>query len=338
MTSYIEFAYKTYRENIFPLIKDTTMYEGILPETNPLVEEVIKYCEPEQELSGRRFYPSSLFIAFYSAFSGKAAEPEHYKIAAALELFHSSSLCHDDVLDNHMSRREKPTVVKTHGANTSVLVGNTMLAMMSAFLEKSLHEKISAIYSEFTRSQIHLNYGQYLDENVVWSKVSRDKWRNHWDKILNYKMTVGFIAVRMAAILADKENFLGEVSKYEYNMSVVSQIINDTGDIYKFYGYYMTTKTIREIGEEITQKATYPLIWATENIRSFNFEKLADLDIVKLKKLLDIDGFYPAAQTEISNLKKDAEECLQNLISTSKYSEIVLDFTRKPKLPEETEL
>lgn len=333
MTNYIDFAYKTYKEQIFPLIQNDELYKNDIVETNLLVKEAIEYCKYEEELSGRRFYPSSLFIAFYSAFSGKIPEAQHYQIAAALELFHNSSLCHDDVLDNHMSRREKDTIVKTFGANTSILVGNTMLAMMNSFLDKLFHEESYAIRSEFSRSQVHLNYGQYLDENIVWKNVNQNKWRQHWDKILNYKMTVGFIAVRLAAILAGKKDSLDIVNKYEYNMSVVSQIINDTGDIYKFYGYYMTTKTVREIGEEITQKATYPLIWAIENENSFGVKKLEDIDIEELKKLLDLKGFFQSTQSEITSLKQEALTHIKKLITPSKYADIIIDFTNKPKLP-----
>lgn len=337
MINYIEFAYKTYKEHIFPLIQNASLYKNDILETNPLIKEAIEYCKYEEELSGRRFYPSSLFIAFYAAFSGREPNKQHYQIAAALELFHNSSLCHDDVLDNHMSRREKPTIVKTYNSNTSILVGNTMLAMMNSFLDKLSHEETHAIRSEFTRSQIHLNYGQYLDENVVWKNVNQNKWRQHWDKILNYKMTVGFIAVRLAAILAGKKDSLDLVNKYEYNMSVVSQIINDTGDLYKFYGYYMTTKTIREAGEEITQKATYPLIWAIENEISYNVKKLKDIDIDKLKSLLGKKGFYQSAQSEITLLKQEALVHIEKLIIPSEYANIIIDFTNKPKLPNNPE-
>lgn len=74
----------------------------------------------------------------YGAVSGKSYQAMASKekeaiinIAAALELLHTASLVHDDVIDLTTQRRGQPTVNAKHGNTEAVLVGN--LFYLNAF-------------------------------------------------------------------------------------------------------------------------------------------------------------------------------------------------------------
>lgn len=48
-------------------------------------------------------------------------------VCAAVELVHTASLCHDDVVDNSLVRRSTPTLWRTSGQSVAILVGDLLL-------------------------------------------------------------------------------------------------------------------------------------------------------------------------------------------------------------------
>ena len=77
------------------------------------------------EIGGKRIRPR-LCLTAYSLFrdrlSDEVAEP-----ARALEVFHSFTLMHDDIMDNSPLRRGQATVWKKWGRDTAILSGDVML-------------------------------------------------------------------------------------------------------------------------------------------------------------------------------------------------------------------
>ena len=49
------------------------------------------------------------------------------QLSAAIELAHTASLCHDDVIDNADIRRGLPSMWKVTGASGAVLIGDILL-------------------------------------------------------------------------------------------------------------------------------------------------------------------------------------------------------------------
>ena len=55
-------------------------------------------------------------------------EPKLFKMACAVELIHTASLLHDDIVDNAMKRRKLPSVNAKFGNNMALLAGDQLLA------------------------------------------------------------------------------------------------------------------------------------------------------------------------------------------------------------------
>ena len=64
-------------------------------------------------------------LALAVAPAGRAEEIQ--RAAAAVELVHTASLCHDDVIDNALLRRAQPTLWRMIGASGAVLIGDLLL-------------------------------------------------------------------------------------------------------------------------------------------------------------------------------------------------------------------
>jgi octaprenyl-diphosphate synthase len=84
------------------------------PEANDVIRHGIR-------LSGKRLRPALLLL------SGQAVGPlgdEHITLAAVVEMIHTATLVHDDVLDEAAIRRHKDTVNARWNNETSVLLGD----------------------------------------------------------------------------------------------------------------------------------------------------------------------------------------------------------------------
>lgn len=124
----------------------TTTYSNELNDTQKRILELMDQQSNEDALahmkyvaakSGHMLRPLVAFITF-GAITGKPYATMTAKdkraitnIAAALELLHTASLVHDDVIDLTTVRRGQPTVNAKHGNTEAVLVGN--LFYLNAF-------------------------------------------------------------------------------------------------------------------------------------------------------------------------------------------------------------
>ncbi len=75
-------------------------------------------------LGGKRIRPR-LCLTVYGLFHNRF-EPGVLQAAAALEVFHSFTLIHDDIMDKADIRRGQPTVYRKWDANTAILSGDVM--------------------------------------------------------------------------------------------------------------------------------------------------------------------------------------------------------------------
>lgn len=85
---------------------------------NPLVKEVSRYLFRER---GKRLRPALLLLS--SKLSGYSG-PEDVLLAAVVELIHTASLVHDDIIDNAPTRRGRESVHAKWGPNITVLLGD----------------------------------------------------------------------------------------------------------------------------------------------------------------------------------------------------------------------
>lgn len=80
---------------------------------------------------------------------GGGAEPELVqRAAAAVEMVHTASLCHDDVIDSAVLRRNAPSLWRRTGASAAVLIGDILLCeAMNLLLEIRNHSLLTAFMS-----------------------------------------------------------------------------------------------------------------------------------------------------------------------------------------------
>jgi geranylgeranyl diphosphate synthase type II len=109
---------------------------------------------------GKRLRPM-LTVAACNIFSDNA--PAALPAAAALEVFHTFTLLHDDIMDNAPVRRGKPSVYGKWGANSAILSGDAMMIYSYKLLQQTPVEYLPAVLGCFNYTALTVCEGQELD-------------------------------------------------------------------------------------------------------------------------------------------------------------------------------
>lgn len=88
-------------------------------ELTPLLDHVARY-------RGKQLRPGLVFL---TAKVFDRVTPAHFTAAKVVELIHTATLVHDDILDSAELRRQEPTVNQLHGNEVPVLLGDYIYAL-----------------------------------------------------------------------------------------------------------------------------------------------------------------------------------------------------------------
>lgn len=83
--------------------------------------------------------------------------------AAAIEVFHNFTLLHDDIMDNALLRRGKPSVYAKWGKNVAILSGDAMMIEAYRLLGRTQTDNLSPILSVFSETALEVCEGQQYD-------------------------------------------------------------------------------------------------------------------------------------------------------------------------------
>jgi len=109
-----------------PIASELERVEALLKlelhSSNPVINEMLEYVG---DLGGKRLRPCLLLLAAKAC--GESTE-ESVRLSAVVELVHTATLVHDDVLDKALVRRHKQTTHERWNIPASILVGDWLFA------------------------------------------------------------------------------------------------------------------------------------------------------------------------------------------------------------------
>lgn len=122
---------------------------------------------------GKRVRPALLILATYAA-GGIGKNANVIRMAAVMEMLHTATLVHDDIIDNAELRRNRPSVNAKYGNQTAVLMGDWLY--MTAF-ETSLGERSLEILDILTRLTRKMTEGELIQLTLLNNvNISRDEY------------------------------------------------------------------------------------------------------------------------------------------------------------------
>jgi len=216
----------------------------------PLVYEISKYLLGS---GGKRIRPSVLILS--SGACGLNNGRKRIASAAALELIHTASLLHDDVVDNANLRRGKTSSNIMWGNTASVLVGDFMLARALGLIQSCGNSELIKIVTD---AAAKLAEGQVLEvmSGMNMIEVTEEVC---FGIIENKTASLMESCGKVGAILAGAENNVKETfGDFGFNLGIAFQLIDDALD-------YSAVKEEfgKEIGQDLLEKKmTLPLVYS----------------------------------------------------------------------------
>ncbi len=151
-------------------------------------------------------------------------------LAASVEMLHTSSLVHDDVIDGALLRRGAPTLNAQWSGGATVLAGNYMFGSAARFSAETQNMRVIGLFSDTLRTIVDGELQQLRDK----FDYRQDK-ANYYQRIYAKTASLFCAATEGAAILSGlPEERIQDLRDYGYNLGMAFQIVDDildfTGD------------------------------------------------------------------------------------------------------------
>ena len=216
----------------------------------PAITEISDYL---REGGGKRIRPSLLLLAARAlGYSGKGM----IRLGAVVEMVHTATLVHDDIIDEADIRRGRPSANRTWGSSKSVLVGDWLY--MQAF-------RIALSERKFRVLELLIGLTQQMVEGELMQmeKLGKPISESEYNDLIYRKTACLFeVSMRLGATIAGADRPLEDaLGEYGRSLGLAFQIIDDVLDL---------TATEQVLGKPVASdlregKATLAVIHALEN-------------------------------------------------------------------------
>lgn len=279
------------------------LFDHSLSSSNPLLTDVIGHL---QQRNGKMMRP--ILVLLIAKLYGKvSAQTLH--AAVSLELLHTASLVHDDVVDESAERRGQLSVNAIFNNKVAVLTGDFLLATCLVQASKTKNHGIIDVVSKLGQD---LAEGELLQlSNIDNTEFSESVYFD----VINKKTAALFAScTKAAALSAQVDNEKVELARLfgEY-IGICFQIKDDIFD------YFDNADIGKPTGNDMFEgKLTLPVLFVLNNGAGEEIKRLA----IKVKQRL-------ASHQEISDLvsfTKDNGGILYAQKEMTKYKEKALDL------------
>ncbi|MFN7997480.1 MAG: polyprenyl synthetase family protein [Bryobacteraceae bacterium] len=242
-------------KEIFDLIHDDLerVEKEIRLEMVASVDVVTSIGQYLQESGGKRLRPALLLLASkLVGDGGKSA----IRLGAVVEIIHSATLVHDDVIDDARTRRGRPSTNVQWGNHTSVLAGDWLY--MQAF-QVALRERNFRILDLLIGLTQMMVEGELLQlERIGRIGVTEADCM----ELVDRKTACLFSAcAKLGAVVSGADSQTEEqLGDYAWNLGMAFQLIDDLLD------FTSREKTLgKPVGNDLREgKVTLPLVYALE--------------------------------------------------------------------------
>lgn len=260
-------------------------------------------------IGGKRCRP--IFVLLSAKAAGEV-KPVHIDLGVTMEMVHTATLLHDDVLDAAEMRREKETVNARWGNQQSILLGDYLFSQ-AFFLSTKLDG--AEFSGELARITNRVSLGEMMQTR---ERFNYDLAEPDYFEIIENKTAALFEAsCRMGARFSGGIDHEEAMAVYGKKIGTAFQVVDDYLDI-------CGTEDVvgKTLGTDVDQgKVTLPVIHALANASPGNREKILDslgsngspVDGEALRRLLGETGSIEYALDKAKALAGEASSSLEGL-------------------------
>ncbi len=209
--------HKAYIERIDAGLKQLMMKHSTHPLHDPMAYSL---------QGGKRLRP--LVVLLVNEALGAGAE-DPILATSAIELLHTVSLIHDDIIDKESVRREKPPYYQMFGVDSALLSADFVLGVILEVA--SLYDE-RAVGRELSRAAVEMSAGEEMEGRLT-RNPSGVSWQNYIE-VLELKTASLFRAsATVGAALSARKQLAPTVSEFGMKLGMAYQLRDDLADIEK---------------------------------------------------------------------------------------------------------
>ena len=290
----------------------SALFQQCLSQGEGLLESVLSHI---RQRGGKRMRPILIMLA---AKNFGDVNDITQNAALGLELLHTASLVHDDVVDESSERRGQPSVNAEYNNKVAVLVGDYILSTALLRVALSNNHEIVQELAELGRT---LAAGEILQlSNISNKEISEDVYYQVIDK----KTAVLFEACcKLGAIsVGAPRDVVEKAAKFGHNIGMIFQIRDDIFD------YYDSKEIGKPTGNDMLEgKLTLPIIYSLTH-----YESSAMMTLAKKVKNGSINSDEIAVLVEFAKQYGGIKYAEKKMGEFAKEAQTFIDECVKPEL------
>ncbi len=211
-----------------PVQQDLALVEEVISSLRQVdYQPLAQMLEMVLSGSGKRLRPALVLLA---GTFGNYRLDLLVPLAASVELLHTATLVHDDVIDSADTRRGRPTVNSAFHNSTCVMLGDYMFAYAAELVARTGNVRVIRLFAHtlvvMARGEINQDMSAY---------DSRQDVQEYLHRIAGKTASLFATACEGGAIVAEApEEWIQALRDYGYNLGMAFQIVDDildfTGD------------------------------------------------------------------------------------------------------------
>ncbi len=290
-----------------------------LKSDNERLSEMIAYVF---DTNGKRLRPTLVLL---TAKACGSIVPETYHGAVAVELLHTATLIHDDLIDKSDIRRGKSALHVVYDDTNAVLVGDYLLSSSLSEIVKTDNLEIIRIFSEQGKE---LAVGE-IDQHTLAEEAIIDEGA-YFNMIDKKTASLMRTSIAIGAITGGAGEEL--VAQFQRIGSILGTCFQIRDDIFDYYNNDVGKPTGNDIKEG---KITLPLIYALKNApacesdemkRLIDSQEYSDENIDRLLQFAKEQGGIDYAYEKMDKLLAEGEEMISSLPFNEEYKSLLLMF------------
>ena len=294
------------------------LFNESLSHTEGLLSQVLEHI---RHRGGKRMRPL-LILLIAKNYGG--VNDVTLRSAVGLELLHTASLVHDDVVDESKERRGQPSVNAVYNNKVAVLVGDYVLSTALLNISYTNNSDILRSIAELGRN---LSNGEILQlSNIKNTEFSEDIYYD----VIKMKTAALFEACCEVGTLSvnANERQIELAKEFGRNLGIIFQIRDDIFD------YYDSKEIGKPTGNDMAEgKLTLPVLYALNSTHDSEMEEIArkvkrnDVTRYEIARLVDFtknNGGIEYAERKMLELR---QKCMEFIDSESVSEEIRTSLT-----------